>query len=80
MLPRGICVYISINAALMSFSTGLQLLSSLSNNCHWTLLIDTTMFELFEPSSSDFYFYNGLEHNTRQQMLVISILLFISQK
>ena len=48
------------------FPTGLQLLLSLSNNCGWALIIDITIFKLFEQPSYDFHFYNGLEHDTRQ--------------
>ena len=42
------------------FSTVLQLLQSLSNNYHWALVIDTTIFELLEPAPNDFHLYNHL--------------------
>ena len=41
----------------------LQLLSSLSNYCHWAVIIDIAILKLFEPPSYDFYFYNDLEHD-----------------
>ena len=59
-----------------SFFTGLQL----SNNCHWELIIDTTIFELLEQAPYDFHFYNRLEHDTRQQKLSISIRSFAPEK
>ena len=65
-----ICVYISITKALgigcHVFTIGLQLLSSMSNNCDWALIIDITIFKLFEPRSYDFHFYNNLQHETKQ--------------
>ena len=74
MLQRGICTYIYF------FPTGLQLLLSPSNNCHWVLIIDIIIFKLFEPPSYDFHFYNDLEHSTRKQRLFIFMQSFISQK
>ena len=51
------------------FPTGLQLLSSLLNNCDLKLIIDVTickLCKLFEPLSYDFHFCNDLEYDTRQ--------------
>ena len=58
-----IYIYISIRQVL---STGLHLMKSLLNKCHWAVIIDITIFELFEPPSYDFYSYNDLEQDTRQ--------------
>ena len=49
---------------------------------HWALIIDTTIFELFERALNvyDFHLYNRLEHGTRQQKLSISIRSFAPEK
>ena len=49
---------------------------------YWALIIDTTIFELFEPAPNDydFHLYNRLEHDTRQQKLSISIRSFAPEK
>lgn len=68
-----------LNVLIPEFSSGLQLMSSLSNNCHWALLIDITteyvdditIFKLIEPTYHNLDFYNGVEHDTRQQTLFI---------
>ena len=41
----------------------------MSNNCHWALIIDKTLFELFEPASHDFHLYKRLEHDIRKLFL-----------
>ena len=60
----------------------MQFLKSLSNNCHWTLIIDTAILELFEPAPNDydFHLYNRLKHDTRQQNLSISAQSFAPEK
>ena len=66
----GIYLYIDnygINCRV--FSTGLKLLQSLSNNCHWAWIIDTTLFDLFEPASHDFHLHNRLDRDIRKLFL-----------
>ena len=48
--------------------------------CYWELIIDTTIFELFEPAPNDFQLYNRLEQDTRQQKLSIFIRSFAPEK
>ena len=62
------------NEIATAFPTGLQVLSPLSNNCHWALIIYITIFKLFEPSFYDFHFYNDLEIRAQHQAIEVIYL------
>ena len=51
-------LYLSIYLSIYLYRL-LQLLPSLSNNCHWALIIDITISELFKSTLHHFHFYNG---------------------
>ena len=77
---RHMCINTDLLHLSSSFFHWFAITVSLSNNCHWVLIIDTTIFELFQPAPNDFHLYNRLEHNTRQHNLSISIRSFAPEK
>ena len=64
ILPRGDFWYISISRKLRHWLSSLfHGFESILVNCHWTWIIDITLFDLFEPASHDFHLSNDLEYD-----------------